>query len=59
MFDGNLAPDGAAMNIAHYSAKFTNVTFKNNRGSTIRVSFVIYMYHRIKYVLTLSAIFNV
>ena len=38
MFDGNLAPDGAAMNIAHYSAKFTNVTFKNNRGSTIRVS---------------------
>lgn len=39
IFDGNRAPDGAAINAAHYGAKFDNVTFKNNRESTIRVSF--------------------
>ena len=38
VFDGNYAADGAAMNVAHYSAKFDNVTFSNNTESAIRVS---------------------
>ena len=38
IFDGNRASDGAAMNIAYYSVKLTNVTFRNNKESTIRVS---------------------
>lgn len=43
IFDGNHATDGAAINMAHYSAKFDNVTFKNNRESTIRVRFNLHM----------------
>ena len=38
IFDGNRAPNGAAMNLAYYSIKCDNVTFKNNKESTIRVS---------------------
>ena len=38
IFDGNCAADGAAVNLAYYSAKFTNVTFSNSIESTIRVS---------------------
>ena len=38
IFDGNLATDGAAMNLAYYSARFSNVTFRNNKESAIRVS---------------------
>ena len=38
LFDGNLAADGAAVNLAYYSAKFANVTFSNSIESTIRVS---------------------
>lgn len=39
VFDGNHASDGAAMNLAYYSAKFDNVTFRNSTESAIRVSF--------------------
>lgn len=38
IFDNNRAVDGAAMNLAYYSAKFDNVTFMNNMESAIRVS---------------------
>ena len=38
IFDNNHASDGAAMNLAFYSAKFDNVTFRNNVESAIRVS---------------------
>ena len=38
IFDGNRAANGAAMNLAHYSVKFDNVTFRNNKESAIRVS---------------------
>ena len=37
-FEGNVAADGAAMNLILYGAKFHNVTFKNNRESAVRVS---------------------
>ena len=39
MFDGNMATDGAAMNLISYGAIFYNVTFKSNRGSAVRVSY--------------------
>lgn len=39
IFDGNIATDGAAMNLINYGAKFHNVTFKGNRESAVRVSF--------------------
>ena len=39
MFDGNVATDGAAMNLIRYGAIFHNVTFKSNRGSAVRVSY--------------------
>ena len=38
MFDGNHASDGGAMNLAYYSAKFDNVTFRNSTESAVRVS---------------------
>ena len=38
VFDGNHAADGAAVSLAHYSAKFDNVTFRSNKESTVRVS---------------------
>ena len=41
IFDGNHAADGAAVNLVHYSVKFDNVTFKNNKESAIRVSLYI------------------
>ena len=56
IFDGNRAPDGAAINAAHYGAKFDNVTFKNNRESTIRVSFT--CVHCITYGLKIIFKFN-
>ena len=39
VFDGNIAADGAAINIAFCSTKFNNVTFLNNRESAVRVSY--------------------
>ena len=37
-FDGNLANNGAAMNLIRYGAELHKVTFKNNRQSAVRVS---------------------
>ena len=42
IFDNNRAADGSAMNLAYYSAKFDNVTFRNNMESAIRVSLTKY-----------------
>lgn len=38
IFDGNLAMDGSAMNVAYLDTKLYNVTFKSNKGSALRVS---------------------
>ena len=38
MFEDNVATDGAAMNLIRFSARFYNVTFKNNKQSAVRVS---------------------
>lgn len=38
MFEGNSGSGGAAINLAYYNARLSNVTFKNNTGSTVRVS---------------------
>ena len=40
MFDVNIANEGAALNLIRYGAQLYNVTFKNNRQSAVRVSFV-------------------
>ncbi|XP_065906983.1 uncharacterized protein [Dysidea avara] len=37
IFDSNLGADAAAINIAYYNARFDNVTFRNNIGTTVRV----------------------
>ncbi|XP_065904297.1 uncharacterized protein [Dysidea avara] len=36
VFDGNIAADGSAINIAYYSARFENVTFSRNKESAVR-----------------------
>ena len=38
IFDGNIAPSGAAINLAYYDAWMDNVLFRNHQGSAIRVS---------------------
>ena len=40
VFDGNIAADGSAINIAYYSARFENVTFSRNKESAVRVSYI-------------------
>ena len=37
-FDGNIARNGAAMNLVRYGAQLYNVTIKNNRHSAVQVS---------------------
>ena len=37
-FDSNFGAGAAAINIAYYNARFNNVTFRNNTGTTVRVS---------------------
>ena len=39
IFNGNSAPDGAAINLAYYSVAIENVTFISHIGSTLRVSY--------------------
>ena len=41
IFDDNHAPDGAAVSLAYYGAKFENVTFRSNAESAIRVSLLL------------------
>ncbi|XP_065908083.1 uncharacterized protein [Dysidea avara] len=36
-FDSNFGAGAAAINIAYYNARFNNVTFRNNTGTTVRV----------------------
>jgi len=37
IFDGNIAPNGAAINLGYYDAQLNNVSFRNHQGSVIRV----------------------
>jgi len=39
-FEGNSGSGGAAINLAYYNARFDNVNFTNNIGSTLRVSMI-------------------
>ena len=43
IFDRNFGVEAAAINIAYYNARFDTVTFKNNIGTTVQVSIVLYL----------------